>query len=73
MGPIGKTCDSSLSRRLLHWQPIYTSFRVFMKRLGGEVVDDVMKDNGDDGTTNGSNSQEPVLKLWIPGDDDDDF
>ena len=71
MGPIGKTCDSSLSRRLLNWQPQHTSFRVFMKRLGGEVVEDVRKDN--DGTTNGnvSKSEEPVLKLWIPGDDDD--
>jgi len=42
-----------------------------MKRLGGEVVEDVRKDN--DGTTNGNASkiEEPVLKLWIPGDDDD--
>ena len=72
MGPIGKTCDSSLSRRLLNWQPQHTSFRVFMKRLGGEVVEDVRKDN-DGTTTNGnvSKSEEPVLKLWIPGDDDD--
>jgi hypothetical protein len=43
-----------------------------MKRLGGEVVEDVRKDN-DGTTTNGnvSKSEEPVLKLWIPGDDDD--
>jgi hypothetical protein len=43
-----------------------------MKRLGGEVVEDVRKAN--DGTTNNGNvskSEEPVLKLWIPGDDDD--
>lgn len=35
-----KVCDSSLTRKLLGWEPRHTSFRVFMRRLGGENVAD---------------------------------
>ena len=36
-----KRCDNSLTRKLLHWQPKHTSFRVYMRRLGGETLSDM--------------------------------
>ncbi|KAJ1409776.1 hypothetical protein B484DRAFT_336557 [Ochromonadaceae sp. CCMP2298] len=65
-GAPGKICDCSVSRGLLNWQPVYTSFRVYMRRLGGEDVPDV--ENSD-----GQEPQEEKSLLWIPGGDDDDL
>jgi nucleoside-diphosphate-sugar epimerase len=59
LGPMGKICDGSFTRKALNWAPKHKSFRTFMRRLGGEVIDD---------TTTVKKSL-----LWIPGDDDDGF
>jgi nucleoside-diphosphate-sugar epimerase len=63
-GAPGKICDCSVTRSLLDWQPKYTSFRVFMRRLGGEDVPDA--ENND-----GKEPAEEKSLLWIPDDDDD--
>ena len=30
-GPVGKRCDDAVTRRMLNWTPLHSSFRAFMQ------------------------------------------
>lgn len=64
VGPEGKIVDSSITRGLIGWQPAKPSFRVFMRRLGGEEAE--AKEN------KLLQKQEKASALWMPGVDGDD-
>lgn len=78
-GPLGKTCDSSVTRSQLKWEPKHSSFRVFMRRLGGEDIQPVEspfkppQDTADGDGTGTTDGDSGGSGLWIPGDDDDDL
>lgn len=67
-GSPGKLIDSSKTRALLDWKPKYTSFRVFMRRLGGESVEDVESSYS---LERAEEEKDAASALWLPGDDDD--
>lgn len=66
VGPVGKIVDSSATRDMIEWSPMRPSFRVFMRRLGGEEVEENDKSLI-------QVEKEKASTLWMPGDDDDDL
>lgn len=65
-GKVGKRCNSARTRQILGWEPKHTSFRVFMRRLGGQNLPDVrVVEEEQKSITTAEKSG-----LWIPGDDE---
>ena len=59
-GPVGKTCDSSVTKEFLKWEPKYPSFQEYMYGLGGIPYQ------------RKKTKKEKMNTLWIPGSDEED-
>ena len=60
--PKGKTCNCKWTEEQLGWSPKYPSFNTYLRRLGGEYIDDPVKED-----------KEKSSLLWMPGDDEDEW
>lgn len=66
IGPIGKICDSSVTRKQLSWEPQHKSFDEYMRSTIGKKPFTPRK-----AMVSAAKAKEAKSALWIPGDDDE--
>jgi len=70
---MSKLCNCDWTRRALSWQPRYSDFGSYMRRMGkGERLEDFDCSDAERGGLPEEKEKE-APGLWLPGDDDDMF
>jgi len=68
IGPVGKICDSTITRKKLSWEPQYKSFDEYMRSTIGKKPYTPRKS-----LVAAQKTKEAKSSLWIPSDEDGDF